>query len=65
MENSEEKLQQHQQRVSRLNAVWDSFQRQQEQKTQQSPRNVMFNALGGERSSLKAPEKMNLVQNSF
>ena len=65
MENSEEKLQKHQQRVNRLNAVWESFQRQQEQKTQQNPRNVMFNALGGEKSSLKAPEKMNLVQKAL
>ena len=65
MENSEERLQKHQQRVNRLNAVWESFQRQQEQKTQQNPRNVMFNALGGEKSSLKAPEKMNLVQKAL
>ena len=65
MENSEERLQQHQQRVNRLNAVWESFQRQQEQKTQQNPRNVMFNALGGENSQLKAPEKMNLVQKAL
>ncbi len=65
MENSEERLQQHQQRVNRLSAVWESFQRQQEQKTQQNPRNVMFNALGGENSHLKAPEKMNLVQKAL
>ncbi len=65
MENSEERLQKHQQRVNRLSAVWESFQRQQEQKTQQNPRNVMFNALGGENSQLKAPEKMNLVQKAL
>ena len=65
MENSEERLQQHQQRVNRLNAVWESFQRQQEQKTQQNPRNIMFNAMGGENSNLKAPERMNLVQKAL
>lgn len=65
MENSEERLQQHQQRVSRLNAVWESFQRQQEQNTQKNPRNIMFNALGGENSQIKAPEKMNLVQKAL
>ncbi len=65
MENSEERLQQHQQRVNRLNAVWESFQRQQEQKTHQNPRSVMVNALGGENSALKTSEKMNLVQKAL
>ncbi len=65
MENQEERIKQHQQRANRLNAVWENFQRQQEQRTQKSPRSVMVNTLGGENSALKTSEKMNLVQKAL
>lgn len=62
MENMQEKIQAHEQRVRRLNGVWENFQRQQEEREQRNPRNIMFNALGGKDGRLNAPEKMNLVQ---
>lgn len=65
MENMQEKIQAHEQRVRRLNGVWDSFQRQQEERDQKNPRSIMFNALGGKGSPLNAPEKMNLVQKAL
>ena len=65
MENMQEKIQAHEQRVRRLNGVWENFQRQQEEREQRNPRNIMFNALGGKDGRLNAPEKMNLVQKSF
>ena len=60
MENMQEKIQAHEQRVRRLNGVWENFQRQQEEREQRNPRNIMFNALGGKDGRLNAPEKMNL-----
>lgn len=65
MENMQEKIQAHEQRVRRLNGVWENFQRQQEEREQRNPRNIMFNALGGKDGRLNAPEKMNLVQKAL
>lgn len=65
MENMQEKIQSHEERVRRLNGVWDNFQRQQEEREQKNPRNIMFNALGGKESRLNPPEKMNLVQKAL
>ena len=42
MENMQEKIQAHEQRVRRLNGVWENFQRQQEEREQRNPRNIMF-----------------------
>lgn len=48
-----------------MNGVWENFQRQQEEREQRNPRNIMFNALGGKDGRLNAPEKMNLVQKAL
>ena len=62
MENIEDKKEAHRQRINRLHLVWEKYQRQQEERERKNPRNIMYNALGGEETPLNASQKVNLVQ---